>query len=152
MEHLALPFGQAGHRASHQIARLPALRIARRRTFGPPRDRIVAPLAGLPAAEPVVTAVTHRDHHEGSDVAAAVEPITLPPQPLQQVVRHVFRLVGAKQQTLRVAEHTIAQRHDISGEFEFLHCICKTKPTGKTQHRNVKFRIFFGPAAFFRTK
>ena len=38
-----------------------------------------------------------------------------------------------RQQTLRVAEHTIAQRHDISGEFEFLHCICKTKPTGDAE-------------------
>ena len=53
------------------------------------------------------------------------------------------RLVGAEQQTLRVAEHTIAQRDDISGEFEFLHCICKTKPTGETQHRIIKYRNFF---------
>lgn len=59
----------------------------------------------------------------------------LRPQPLQQVVRHILGLVGAKQQALCIAEHTVAERHNVTDEFEFLHCICKTKQAGKTQHR-----------------
>ena len=66
------------------------------------------------------------------------------PQPLQQVVRHILGLVGAKQQALCITEHTVAERHNVTGEFEFLHCICKTKQAGKTQHRIGNDRNFSG--------
>ena len=63
----------------------------------------------------------------------------------REIVSSPMRVItlDTVRQTMNRMEHTIAQRHDISGEFEFLHCICKTKPTGETQHRIIKYRNFF---------
>lgn len=135
--------GQLRHRTAHQVTRFPPFGIPRRRTLRPSCHSIVAAPVRPPQAQAIVTTVAHGCHHEGSDVTATVEPPPLRPQPLQQVVRHVLGLVGAKQQALCITEHTVAERHNVTGEFEFLHCICKTKQPGKTQHRIGKYRNFF---------